>query len=87
MAFRILASVALLFSILFLPFYISLILALAGIIYFSFFFEAVILLFISDLLYGAGENKLFHAVFVSLLVSVLLLLLAEFLKRKMKSYF
>jgi len=86
MKLRILASIILLFSILFLPFWLSVILALAGMIYFSFFFEAVFIFFISDLLYGAKESRFFGIVFVSLIISLLLLILAEFFKKKLKFY-
>jgi len=80
MLFRILASLILLFSILFLPFYLSVILAVAGMVYFSFFLEAVFLLFISDMLYKAKEGNLLYATFIS----ILLILVIEFLKRKLK---
>ena len=87
MLLRILASFALLFSILFLPFYFSVILAIAGMIYFPFFFEAVFLLLLSDLLYGAMESSRFHSVFISFFVAVLLIGIIEFLKRKLKFHF
>ena len=84
---RILASIILLLSILFLPFYISVILAVVGIVYFSFFLEAVVLFFISDLLYGAKESNLFYITLISLFISILLIILLEFLKRKLRFNF
>lgn len=86
MVFRILSSIALLFSVLFMPFWLSVILVLAGMIYFPFFLEAVILFFLSDLLYGAREAKYFQMVFVSLTISILALTIIEFLKKKLKFY-
>jgi len=83
---RILAFIALLFSILFMPFWLSIILAFGTMIYFSFFWEAVVLFFLSDLLYGAREDRFFHTVFISLIISVLILIVLEFLKRKSKFY-
>jgi len=83
---RILASIVLLFSILFMPFWLSVILAFAGMIYFSFFWEAIVLFFLSDLLYGAGENRFFHIVFISLIISSLILITLELLKGKTKFY-
>ncbi len=83
---RISAFFVLLFSILFMPFWLSVILALLGIVYFSFFWEAVALLFLSDLLYGAGEARYFYIVFISLIISVLVLIALEFLKKKLKFY-
>ncbi|MEK9182820.1 MAG: hypothetical protein AAB809_01945 [Patescibacteria group bacterium] len=86
MVHRILASIILLLSVLFMPFWVSAVLAFAGMVYFSFFVEAVILFFLSDLLYGAGEAKFVDIVFVSLIISALTLLVLEFLKRKLKFY-
>jgi len=86
MAFRFLASIILLFLILFMPFWLSVILALGAIIYFSFFWEAVFLFFLSDLLYGTKEAKTLNAIFISLIISVLILLMLELLKRKLKFY-
>jgi len=69
-----------------MPFWLSVILAFIGIIYFSFFGEAVILLFLSDLLYGAREDRFFHIVFISLIISSLILITLELLKGKTKFY-
>jgi len=61
---RILAFVLLLFSILFMPFYVSVILALIGMVYFSKFFEAPILFLLSDLLFGVREAKFYNIILV-----------------------
>ena len=82
MALRILATIIILLSVLFMPFWFSVILVLLGIIYFSFFFEALILIFISDLLHGANEGRYFHSIFLSLVIFSLLFILIEFLKKK-----
>jgi len=86
MLIRILASILLLFSILFMPFWISVILAFAGIIYFSFFWEAVILFLLSDLLYGAREAKFYGAIFVSFIIAIMVLGIIEITKKKLKFY-
>lgn len=86
MALRILASVVLLFSVLFLPFWVSVILALVGMIYFRVFWEAVALFMLSDVLYGAPQVKFFNLVFVSFFVSLLVLIIVETLKKKLKFY-
>ncbi len=86
MILRILASVLLLFSILFMPFGVSVVLALAGMVYFSKFFEATVLFLLSDLLYGVKEVKFFDMIFISFIVSVLVLLIIEILKKKLKFY-
>ena len=87
MIFRILASIILLFSALFLPFYISIILAILGIIYFSFFWEAVVLFTVIDLIYGINEARFLNVRLISLLVLFLLFLIIEFLKKRMKLNF
>ncbi|MFA6256914.1 MAG: hypothetical protein WCT29_01240 [Candidatus Paceibacterota bacterium] len=86
MALRILASAVLLFSVIYLPFWVTVILALAGIIYFSVYWEAVALLFLSDVLYGVSEDKFFGMVFVSFFVSLIVLFAVEALKKKLKFY-
>jgi hypothetical protein len=83
---RICFSVLLLFSILFLPFWVSIILAISGIIYFYIFLEAVFIFFISDLLYGAMEAKLLNTFFFSFSVVLIFLILMEILKKKLKFY-
>jgi hypothetical protein len=85
-ALRILASFLILISILFWPFWVSAILALLGIIYFRVFWEAIVLFFISDLLFGIGENRFWNITLVATIFIVILLLLVEFIKRKLKNY-
>ena len=87
MLLRILASIFIIFSILFLPFYISIILAIGAMLYFAYFFEAVVLFFILDLLHGVKENKLLGITFISLIISIVLILIIEFLKKKLKNHF
>ena len=69
-----------------MPFWVSVVLALAGMAYFSFFLEAVFLFFLSDLIYGTPEPKLFYTVFVSFFISFLFLIFVEFLKKRLKYY-
>lgn len=82
MLIRILTSIILIFSVLFLPFWLSVILVFAGMAYFSFFWEGVVALLISDLLYGVREVKFFGVIFVSLIVGVIMLAVIEILKKK-----
>jgi len=84
MVLRILASIILLFSILFVPFWVSVILAFAGMAYFPFFLEAVFLFFLSDLLYGTSEIKLFNTVFVSFILALVCFIILELLKNKLR---
>ena len=81
---RIFAFFILLFSVLFLPFWVSVIIGLAGMIYFSFFWESIFLFFISDLLYGIKEARFLNIFFISLIISFLTLIIIELLKKKMR---
>lgn len=83
---RIISLFVLLFSVLFLPFWVTGILAICGIIYFNIFIEGPIILLISDLLYGVKEIKLFNIHFFSFLLIILLLIIIELLKKKLKFY-
>jgi len=69
-----------------MPFWISVILALAGMIYFPLFWEAIILFLLSDLLYGVAEAKFFGMVFVSFIFSAIVLMIIETMKKKLKFY-
>lgn len=84
MTLRILAFFLLLFSILFMPFWVSLVLALAGIIYFPKFFEAAFLFLLSDLLYGTKEQTGFPIIFSSFIMAIILLTIKEAIKNKVK---
>ncbi|MDO8659995.1 MAG: hypothetical protein Q7K54_05365 [Candidatus Parcubacteria bacterium] len=82
MILRILAVTILLFSILFWPFWLSVILALMGMIYFSFFLEAPLLFLLSDLLYGIPEPRFFNLVFISFIYASICFIVIEFIKKK-----
>ncbi len=69
-----------------MPFWLSVILALAGMMLFPVYVEGVALLFLSDLLFGVEEARYFGIVFISLIVGILALLLAEVLKKRLKFY-
>jgi hypothetical protein len=86
MLLRILACITLLFSILFMPLWVSVILAFAGMVYFPTFFEAVILFLLSDTLYGVSAAKYHGLVFVSFFVFLLALIIIELFKKKLKFY-
>ncbi|MCX6752182.1 MAG: hypothetical protein NTZ87_01635 [Candidatus Nomurabacteria bacterium] len=84
MLLRILASVILLFSVLFAPFWVTVILALICMAYFPFFLEAVFLLLLSDLLYGAPEMRLFNTTYVSFILTLIFFIIFELLKKKIR---
>ena len=84
---RIFAFLLLLISILFWPFWVSVILGLAGVLYFSKFWEVAILFLLSDLLYGAKEVKFNNMLFITFVVASFILILIEILKTKLKLLF
>jgi len=84
MILRIFTSLLLLISILFWPFWVSIILGLIGIIYFSKYWESIILFLLSDLLYGTKEERFFNIYFISFIISLLTLIIIEFLKKKLR---
>jgi hypothetical protein len=81
MLLRISAIIVLLLSVLFMPFWLSVILGLAGMIYFNKFFEAPVLFMLSDSLYGIKEAKFSGMVFVSFFVCLIILVVMEILKK------
>lgn len=81
---RILASFILLLSILYMPFWLSVILALIAMAYFSFFWESVALFFLSDSLYGISEIRFFNVFLLSTIISILVLIIIELIKKKLR---
>ena len=67
-----------------MPFWLSVILGLAGMVYFSFFIEAVFLFLLSDLLYGTLEPRLFNIVFVSFITALICFTILELFKKKLR---
>jgi hypothetical protein len=59
---------------------------LAGMIYFAVFWEAVVLFLLSDLLYGVKEAKFSGAIFISFIIALMVLIIVEILKKKLKFY-
>lgn len=84
MVMRILAVLILLASVLFLPLWFSAILALIFMGFFNFFIEAVGIFLLSDLLYGAKEERFFNILFVSFLVSLAVFIVIELVKKKIR---
>lgn len=83
---RISALVILALSILFMPFWVSIILAFGGMIYFDIFWEAMVLFLLSDVLYGVREAKFYDMIFISFIVSAIVLVIIEVLKKRLKFY-
>ncbi len=83
---RIFAVIILLISALYMPFWMTAFLAVAGMFYFSVFIEALIVFVISDLVFGMREVKFSGAVFITIAIGAVLLAGIEFIKKKMKFY-
>jgi hypothetical protein len=82
MFLRILASIVLLWSVLFMPFWVSVILAAIGMAYFPFFLEAVFILLLSDLLYGVPE--FLNIALASFAAALACFIILELLKKKLR---
>ncbi len=80
---RIIFVIVLLLSALFLPFYLTYILAFWGIIYFSLFWEGLIIFFISDLLYGAKIEFFAQATFISTIVYLIVFIVIDLTKKRL----
>jgi hypothetical protein len=81
MAPKTISIIALSFSFLFLPFWVSLIIFLFSIFYFENFYGALIVLFLADLLYGFETVHLFNISGAMFFGGVLMFALSLFLKR------
>ena len=86
MTLRISAFFLLLFSIIFLPFWVSVLIGLSLMAYFPVYVEAVFVFILVDLLYGAPEVKFQGITFVSLIGGALALFIVEILKKRLKYY-
>lgn len=82
MGIRIGFSLILLGAVLFLPFGVTFLLALVGMIFFRRYFEALALLLLCDLLYGAPEARFFNVTFISFLSGIILFTAVELWKKK-----
>ena len=81
---RILAALFLLLGVLFLPFWLTLVLGVGMMIYFSFFVEAMALFLISDFLFGVPTTKFFGITYFSFLTAALLFAIIEFVKTRLR---
>lgn len=86
MVVRVIFSLLLIFSVLFMPYWVAAALAFLGIIYFSMYWEAVLIMLFSDLLFGTPIYKLGGMTFVSFLGAFFVLIVTEVIKRRLKFY-
>lgn len=69
-----------------MPFWVSAVLAFGAMVYFNIYWEAALLFLLSDLLYGVKEAKFSGTVFISFVVVIMVLLIIEVIKKKLKFY-
>ncbi|KKS44558.1 hypothetical protein A3I25_02015 [Candidatus Nomurabacteria bacterium RIFCSPLOWO2_02_FULL_42_17] len=84
--FRILANIALLVAVLWLPFWVTVLLVLVGLFYFRNYYEALIALLLIDLIYGVPLARWGGWPLVSFSIGIVLFIGAEILKRRLKFY-
>jgi|GEM_PF-1071460 len=70
------------FSVLWGPFWFSVLLLLIGVVMYRYFLEAPILMLLVDLLYGVPLDRFYGYTFVAFSFGLILLFLAEYIKKK-----
>ena len=83
---RIALDLILFLSLFATPWWVSLIIALAGIFFFTHFYEIVVAGFIMDIVYGTPNASFFGIHFLSSIVAILLLVIGAFIKKRMIFY-
>ena len=83
---RIIADLFLLISILILPFWVSIISVIIFALYFNRYYELLIAALFIDILYGVEQSRFLYSVSVTFTTGILLLVIIEFLKTKLKFY-
>ncbi len=84
MARRIILDILLFLSIFILPFWLTVILAIACLFLFDSFYEIIPVFLFIDLLYGASEDRYFGFTVVSLLAALLLVVITNSIKKKLR---
>ena len=67
----------------FMPFWVTGLLVLFGIIYFKLYWEGVVVLLISDFFFGTSEIRYGNITYISSLASLVILVIAEMIKNRM----
>ena len=83
---RLLVSLVLLFSVLFLPWWVYTPLTILSMLVFPLFWEAVLFFLLSDLLYGAPKSGFGNVVYISFFLALVFITLIEIFKRKLRFY-
>ena len=61
-------------------------LSIFSVIYFRYFWEIIPLFLISDFMFGVGEARFFGITIFSTILIIIILLISEFTKKKLKFY-
>lgn len=83
---RLILAICMLISIVWLPWWCSLIIFCIGIFTISRWYEGLAFALFYDLLYGVAEARFYGFIFVATLCAAVLFVLAEFFKTKLRSY-
>lgn len=73
-------------SMLYLPFWVTAVISVAAMVYFRWFFEAVIIFFCIDALFGAPSARFFHTYTAVTLLGLLTLCVVEYVKTRVRLY-
>lgn len=82
MIFRIIANIAIILSLFFLPFWVSLVLSFAALIYFKKYFEIMPFFLITDMLYGLPEERYLGFTIISISIGIVLYVTVSLIKKK-----
>ncbi|OGI87482.1 hypothetical protein A2995_01295 [Candidatus Nomurabacteria bacterium RIFCSPLOWO2_01_FULL_33_24] len=83
---RILLDLLLFLSIFLAPFWLVIIFAFILSFYFKRFYEIIPSFLLIDLLYGINLTKFFEIPIITLFIGIIILILIEFLKKKLRFY-
>jgi len=81
---RIILDIILLLSVLFLPWWITIILALALVFYFKLYYEFIIAAVLTDMLYGVPKAWLFDLAIMYTTFSIVLFILVQWIKTRLR---
>lgn len=79
--YRVLLTVGLLISVVVFPVWLSVILALIGVVFFKNFYEIIVAAFAHDFLFGTAEHQIFGVFFFATILSLIVLIITEALKK------
>jgi len=84
MFLRLTSVILLLVSVIFLPWWLWLVMAAGLMFLLPAFWEAIPILFVSDLIFGVPEGRFFGSVFATLIVGIVIYLLINLFKKYLR---